>query len=114
MRSLILLPPFSVGTIVTANADNSIRLFDVRNLELIERIECHSDIVTSVSCSSGEQARGWHNERVRSNQLVIDYTYILTASRDGTLRVTDTRTSSPLYTYSYVRSLVDIIHSYMG
>lgn len=58
--------------IVTANSDHSIRLFDIRSMELIDRVESHTDVVTSVCCSS-------------------DYSYILTSSRDGSLQTIDCR-----------------------
>ena len=42
-----------LNTIITANSDQSIRLFDIRSMELIDKIDSHNDIVTSVACSSG-------------------------------------------------------------
>lgn len=39
--------------IVTANYDQSIRMFDPRSLQEIDKVTLHNDVVTSVCCSSG-------------------------------------------------------------
>merc|ERR1711977_639518 len=51
-------------------------------MELIERVESHTDVVTSVCCSS-------------------DYSFILTSSRDGSLQTIDCRTMEAVREFRY-------------
>ena len=54
---LIVIRP---STLYTANHDRSLRVVDSKSLKVVDRIECHTDTVTSVTASIGLKYRFMH------------------------------------------------------
>ena len=72
----------SLGLFITANHDRAIRLFDVRSMQLVNKIDCHDDIVTSVCCAA-------------------DCSSILTCSKDNKIKIVDIGKMEVVKTFSH-------------
>ena len=105
------------STIVTGHLDHNLRLWDIKSGNLIHEVTgIHGGQITSVETSSGKGllgegkgGKGWTSMLDISSTLIFimdfylrlkDQNYILTTSRDNTLKILDVRTYQVLNTFS--------------